>query len=126
MVTIAANVQDVASEMRHIHIGSNSEEEEEEEEKEEEDTKGEDKEKTRRIWKISVRSSNTAGQDMLKMWRRVCRCKRIKEGRRVPTHRCVLHMSKPSTQLVLRQASISLKRRERRRRRVCTVVHSLN
>ena len=27
----------------------------------------------------SVRSSNTAGQDMLKMWRRVCRCKRIKE-----------------------------------------------
>ena len=49
MVTIAANVQDVASEMRHIHIGSNSEEEEEEEEKEEEDTKGEDKEKTRRI-----------------------------------------------------------------------------
>ena len=31
------------------------------------------------FWKISVRSSNTAGQDMLKMWRRVCRCKRIKE-----------------------------------------------
>ena len=28
--------------------------------------------------------------------------------------RCVLHMSRPSTQLVLRQASISLKRRERR------------
>ena len=26
------------------------------------------------FWKISVRSSNTAGQDMLKMWRRVCRC----------------------------------------------------
>ena len=31
------------------------------------------------FWKISVRSSNTAGQDMLKMWRRVCRCQRIKE-----------------------------------------------
>ena len=43
-ITIAANVQDVASEMRHIHIGSNSEEEEEEEEKEEEETKGEDQE----------------------------------------------------------------------------------
>ena len=43
-ITIAANVQDVASEMRHIHIGSNSEEEEEEEEKEEEERKGEDKE----------------------------------------------------------------------------------
>ena len=43
-ITIAANVQDVASEMRHIHIGSNSEEEEKEEEEEEEETKGEDQE----------------------------------------------------------------------------------
>ena len=34
-ITIAANVQDVASEMRHIHIGSTSDEEEEEDEEEE-------------------------------------------------------------------------------------------